>query len=123
MDTRLAIKSFKNACLNVVNTRSIILHSDLETQYKSNKFQDYISKKRIIHSFNRKGNPYDNDCIKSFHSILKKEEVNHYKYYNFNVTSKAIFEYIEPCYNRKRIYGSIGYITPQEVHLGYSIAA
>ena len=99
------------------------MHSDLGTQYTSNKFQDYISTKRIIHSFSRKGNPYANACIESFHSILKKEEVNHHKYYNSNVARKAIFEYIESWYNRKRIHGSIGYMTPEEGHLSSSIAA
>ncbi len=123
MDTDLATKAVENACLNVGNTKGIILHSDLGTQYTSNKFQDYVSKKRIVHSFSRKGNPYDNACIESFHSILKKEEVNHHKYYNFNVASKAIFEFIELWYNRKRIHGSIGYMTPQEVHLGSNISA
>jgi len=49
----------------------------LGTQYTSQKFQELIFKKGIIHSFSRKGNPYDNACIESFHSILKKEEVNH----------------------------------------------
>ena len=32
MTTELAIKSVKNACLNVKNTKGILLHSDLGTQ-------------------------------------------------------------------------------------------
>lgn len=32
---------------------------------------------------------------KSFHSVLKKEEVNYHKYYDSNAARKAIFEYIE----------------------------
>lgn len=123
INTDLVVKAVKNACLNVRNTKGIILHSDLGTQYTSNKFENYLKSKGIFHSFSRKGNPYDNACIESFHSILKKEEVNHHKYYNSNVARKAIFEYIESWYNRKRIHGSIGYMTPQEVHLGSSIAA
>lgn len=55
-------------------------------------------------------------CIESFHSILKKEEVNHHKYYNFKVAQRAIFEYIESWYNRKRIHSSINYMTPQAAH-------
>ena len=70
----------------------------------------------MIHSFSRKGYPYDNACIESFHSILKKEEVNHCKYYDFNVASKAIFEFIESWYNRKRIHGSINNMTPHVAH-------
>ena len=71
--------------------------------------QTYLQSFKV--SFSTKGNPYDNTCIESFHSVLKKEEVNHRKYYAFNAARKAIFEYIESWYNRKRIHGSIDYMT------------
>lgn len=116
MTAELAVKAVKNACTNVRDTKGIILHSDLGTQYTSRLFEDYLSSKEIIHSFSRKGNPYDNACIESFHSILKKEEVNHHRYFDFSVARKAIFEYIESWYNRKRIHGSINYMTPQAAH-------
>lgn len=116
MTVDLVIKSLENACLNVKSTKGIILHTDLGTQYTSQKFQELISKKGIIHSFSRKGNPYDNACIESFHSILKKEEVNHNKYYDFKTASRAIFEFIESWYNRKRIHSSINYMTPNAVY-------
>ncbi|WP_120169054.1 integrase core domain-containing protein [Thermohalobacter berrensis] len=41
-------------------------------------------------SFSNKGNPYDNAPIESFHSILKKEEVYHKKYRDFNDAKKSI---------------------------------
>jgi len=116
MTAELAIKAIDNACLNVKTTEGIILHSDLGSQYTSREFENYLCSKGIIHSFSRKGNPYDNACIESFHSVLKKEEVNHHIYYDFNVAKKAIFEYIESWYNRKRIHSSINYMTPQAVH-------
>ncbi|RBP35556.1 IS3 family transposase, partial [Garciella nitratireducens] len=36
---------------------------------------------------------------------------------------KAIFEYIESWYNRKRIHSSIDYRTPQEVYEAALVAA
>ncbi|MBP2070691.1 DDE-type integrase/transposase/recombinase [Thermoanaerobacterium butyriciformans] len=116
MTTELAIKAIKNTCLNVKDTKGIILHSDLETQYTSLKFEDYLSSKGIVHSFSRKGNPYDNARMESFHSVLKKEEVNHHKYYDFNDVRLAVFEYIESWHNRIRIHSAINYKTPQEVY-------
>lgn len=116
MTAELAVKAVENACLNVKTTEGIILHSDLGSQYTSYEFESFLCSKGIIHSFSRKGNPYDNACIESFHSLLKKEEVNHHKYYDFNTARKAIFEYIESWYNRKRIHSSINYMTPQAVH-------
>lgn len=70
----------------------------------------------MVHSFSRKGTPYDNACIESFHSILKKEEVNQKEYHDFKMAKRALFEYIESWYNRKRIHSAINYLTPQAVH-------
>ena len=66
------------------------------------------------HSFSRKGNPYDNACIESFHSVLKKEEIYLHTYQDSKEARRAIFEYIESWYNRKRIHSTIDYITPQQ---------
>jgi len=123
MTTDLVLKAVKNACLNVKNTKGIILHSDLGTQYTSKLFEEYLVLNGIMHSFSRKGNPYDNACIESFHSILKKEEVHHHKYYDFKIASRAIFEYIESWYNRKRIHSAINYMTPQEAYEAAQVAA
>jgi len=64
-----------HACLDVRDTKGIILHSDLGSQYTSQAFEDCLSRKEILHSFSRKGNPYDNACMESFYSVLKKEEI------------------------------------------------
>ncbi|MFU0825930.1 MAG: Integrase, catalytic region [Lachnoclostridium sp.] len=58
MTAELAIKAVENACLNVKKTEGIILHSDLGSQYTSQKFENYLATKHMIHSFSRKGNPY-----------------------------------------------------------------
>lgn len=123
MTAELAVKAVENACLNAKTTEGIILHSDLGSCYTSSEFESFLYSKGIIHSFSTKGNPYDNACIESFCLVLKKEEVNHHKYYDFNAARKAIFEYIESWYNRKRIHGSIDYMTPQAAHEAASVAS
>jgi transposase len=75
MTAELAVKAVENACINVKTTEGIILHSDLGSQYTSHEFENLLCTKGIVHSFSTKGNPYDNACIESFHSVLKKEEV------------------------------------------------
>lgn len=114
MTAKLAKKAVENACLNISNTEGILLHSDLGAQYTSQLFENYVDEKQMIHSFSRKGNPYDNACIESFHSILKKEEIYRHTYHDFKEANVAIFEYIESWYNRIRIHGSINYMTPQQ---------
>ncbi|WP_434631831.1 integrase core domain-containing protein [Thermoanaerobacterium thermosaccharolyticum] len=101
----------KNAYLNIKDIKGIILHSDLGTQHTSLKFKDYLSSKGIVHSFSRRGNPYDNACIESFHFSVKKEEVNNHKCYDFNDTGRTAFEYIESWYNRRSIHSAINYKT------------
>lgn len=114
MTAELAVRAVKNACLNVRETEGLILHSDLGSQYTSQIFEKYLVSKGILHSFSRKGNPYDNACIESFHSVLKKEEIYLHTYQDSAEARRAIFEYIEGWYNRKRIHSSIGYLTPQQ---------
>jgi len=114
MDTDMSIKALDNALIAQKPINPVILHSDLGSQYTSIKFKEYVDSKEIIHSFSRKGNPYDNACIESFHASLKKEEVNLVTYYDYDAARLAIFEYIESWYNRKRIHSSIGYLTPQQ---------
>lgn len=95
IDTQLAISTVENEYMTQRPTDTLVLHSDLGSQYESLEFREYISKLGIIHSFRGKGNPYDNEYIKSFYASLKKEEVNLIKYDDFNAARLAIFEYIE----------------------------
>lgn len=67
-----------------------------------------------MHSFSRRGNPYDNACIESFHCILKKEEIYLHTYQDSKEARRAIFEYIESWYNRKKIHSAIDYMIPQQ---------
>ncbi|RNB51753.1 hypothetical protein EB820_19510 [Brevibacillus agri] len=68
----------------------------------------------MIGSMSRKGNCYDNACIESFHSVLKKELVYLEKFKTREQAKRAIFEYITCFYNGKRIHSSIGYFTPNQ---------
>ncbi len=97
MTAELAVeeKEIKNARLNVRDTEGIILHSDLGSQYTSQLFENFLSSRGMIHSFSRKGNLYDNACIESFHSVVKKEEIYLHTYDVSKAARRAIFEYIE----------------------------
>jgi transposase InsO family protein len=53
----------------------MILHTDLDSQYTALEIEKWIDTNKIKHSYSRKGTPYDNAGIESFHASLKKEEV------------------------------------------------
>ena len=94
MDADLVIKAIENARKKGKFRKKAIFHSDLGSQYTSNKVEEYLIELNLRHSYSKKGYPYDNASMESFNAILKKEEVN---------------------YNRKRIHSSIGYKVPCEL--------
>lgn len=92
----------------------MVLHTDLGSQYTAIAVEKWLEINKIRHSYSRKGTPYDNAGIKSFHVSLKKEEVYTTTYSDFEEAKRALFSYIEGFYNRNRTHSSIGYLTLQE---------
>ncbi|WP_142108902.1 IS3 family transposase [Cytobacillus solani] len=115
MTVELVTQALDNAIQNQDPNEGVILHTDLGTQYTSEAFQKQLKQHGFIQSFSRKGCPYDNACIESFHATLKKEEVYRNRYLDFETAKVALFTYIESWYNRKRIHGAINYLIPDEV--------
>lgn len=97
--------------------KDLIFHSDLGSQYTSNDLKDLCNEFNIKQSFSKKGCPYDNACIESFHAVLKKEEVYSTKYITFEDANVAIFKYLESWYNIKRLHSAINYLTPNQCEL------
>ena len=92
-------------------TYPAVIHSDRGTQYVSKKYLEVLGN-QLIPSYSRKGNPWDNACIESFHALIKREWINFYKVRNYEHAYQIIFEYIETFYNTVRIHGSCNYESP-----------
>ncbi|MFQ9088052.1 MAG: integrase core domain-containing protein [Roseburia sp.] len=58
--------------------------------------------------------PWDNACIESFHSIIKREWLNRFKIHDYKQAYRLIFEYLEAFYNTKRIHSHCNYMSPNE---------
>jgi putative transposase len=121
INSELAIMAVKRAWKAQSCPKGVILHSDLGSQYTSDDFAKTVSECGLKHSFSKKGCPYDNACIESFHAILKKEEVYLKKYRNFKEAEVKLFDFIEGWYNRNRLHSSLGYRTPQEAENDYTL--
>ena len=119
MTNNLVIKALKNAYYSQSpdKNKQLIFHSDLGSQYTSNDLKKLCKEFNIIQSFSKKGCPYDNACIESFHSSIKKEEIYRNTYRTFEEANMAVFKYIEGWYNRKRLHSSINYMTPDQCEL------
>lgn len=114
MTNDIVLDALNDALHNQKIKTGLIIQTDLGSQYTSHEFEQILVKQGIVHSYSRKGKPYDNSGIESFHATLKKEEVYLQNYKDYEEAQLALFQYIEGWYNRERIHGAIGYVTPQE---------
>ena len=112
MTVNCVIQTLNKAKKHYHIPEGMILHTDLGSQYTANEVEKWLETHKIRHSYSRKGTPYDNARIESFHASLKKEEVYTTTYSDFEEANRVLFSYIEGFYNR--IHSSIGYLTPQE---------
>ena len=113
MTTELVLRALEKAVVNR-NLKGSIIHTDQESQYTSKLYTDAIISLGANLSYSRKGNPYDNACIESFHSVLKKESIYLLNVRNFEETKESLFKYIEGWYNSRRIQKKLGYQSPNE---------
>lgn len=68
----------------------------------------------MIASISRRGCPYDNACIESFHATIKKEKGYLKRLEDYETARITLFQYIGSWYNRKRNHGSVGYVAPDQ---------
>lgn len=115
MTTEIVEKALNDALLNRTIGKGLILHTDLGSQYTSNEYEEKLKAVNIRHSYSRKGCPYDNAGIESFHALLKKEHVYQRPIYqNFEEAKLQIFSYVQGFYNNRRIHSALAYLSPAE---------
>ena len=111
--TRAVEKAKKNSHV----TSPLIMHPDRGCQYTS---VDYIdATEGITRSYSKKGYPWDNACIESFHSLLKREWISRFKIKDYKHAYKLVFEYIETFYNTVRIHSHCNYESPNKHEKNY----
>ena len=57
---------------------------------------------------------WDNACIESFHSLIKREWLNRFKICDYGHAYRLVFEYLEAFYNTKRIHSHCDYMSPND---------
>jgi len=119
MTTDLVMAALDQAYAAKKPARGLIHHSDRGSQYASEEYRTQLKKYKMEASMSRKGNCYDNACIESFHSVLKKEFVYCTRFRTKAQAQQEMFKYIEFFYNRKRIHGALGYLSPDRFETMY----
>jgi putative transposase len=112
MKKELSLKALNMALLMRQPTKDLIHHSDRGSQYCSNKYVGILRDYGIQMSMSRKGNPYDNACIESFHATLKKDLIYRRRFTTRAEAIKAINYYISSFYNERRKHSTLGYCSP-----------
>ncbi|MEK5491417.1 IS3 family transposase [Paenibacillus sp. FSL R7-0297] len=113
METRLVLDALQDAYTAKRPGKGLLHHSDRGSQYTSHEYRDQLKAYHMEASMSRKGNCYDNACMESWHSLLKKELIYcNPRFKNKEQAYTALFQYIEFYYNRKRIHSALGYLSP-----------
>jgi transposase InsO family protein len=93
--------------------RGVVHHSDRGVQYACRECRDLLEEHGMEQSMSRSGNCYDNAMMESLWATLKKELVHGRRFRTHEEARLAVFEWIEVWYQRTRIHGSLGYVSPE----------
>jgi transposase InsO family protein len=112
IDRQLVLGALNMALLN--RPAPDLHHSDRGSQYASEDYRELLKQQGITCSMSRKGNCWDNAVVESFFSSLKMELVYERSFQTHEEAKRALFEYIEAWYNRRRRHSALGYASPEE---------
>lgn len=119
LETKWVVEAV-NKAKRVRNTdKPLIMHSDRGRQYTAKDYEEATAGMTL--SYSKKAYPWDNACIESFHSLLKREWINRFKIIDYNHAYKLVFEYIEAFYNTVRIHSHCDYASPNNYEKKYWI--
>jgi putative transposase len=94
----------------------LIHHSDRGVQYASGPYRATLARHGIVPSMSRKGDCLDNAPMESFFGSLKTELVHRTSFPTREAARRALFEYVEAFYNRRRRHSGLGFLTPAQAY-------
>lgn len=94
---------------------NLVIRSDNGPQFISYQFENECIKLKLEHERIPYNTPNKNAHIESFHRILEDECLSRHEFKSFAHAYKEVSEFIK-YYNKTRIHGSIGYISPNEYY-------
>lgn len=114
LEAALATDALQMALWSRRPARGLLHHSDRGVQYACEAYQEILSQHGITCSMSRRGDCYDNAVTESFFASLEWELIQDSDWHTREEAKRAIFEYIEVWYNRRRRHSSLGYCSPVE---------
>jgi putative transposase len=119
MRKELIIEALKRAMTSRQPGDDLIHHSDRGSQYCSKDYIDELNEANVQISMSKKGDPYDNACIESFHATIKKELIYRSRFETREEATRVINYYISNRYNERRKHSKLGYLSPNNFERNY----
>jgi len=110
----LVIDAFTMAVNRRKPSPELIFHSDRGSQYCSKDFRKRLKSVKAVQSMSGKGNCYDNAVAESFFHTLKVEQLHWYRFLTRDSAKRAVFEFIEMFYNKKRLHSYLNFKSPEQ---------
>lgn len=114
MEESLILEALNQALAIRKPTKGLIHHSDRGAQYCATNYTNRLKDYGIQISMSRKGDPYDNACIESFHATIKKEWIYRHRFETKKEAKRSIETYILHFYNERRRHSTLGYLSPNQ---------
>ncbi len=122
MKKELVLEALRMAQTTRRPGKGLIHHSDRGSQYCSNEYVEELTQSGAKISMSRKGDPYDNACIESFHATIKKELIYRRRFQTKEEAMRVINHYITSRYNEKRKHSKLGYLSPNNFEREYQLS-
>jgi putative transposase len=114
MEEDLVLSALRQAIEQRKPPAGLVHHSDRGSQYAGFAHKQLLAEHGIVCSMSRRANCWDNACVESFFSTLKRELPNDRPFDDIEHLERAVFAYIDAHYNTRRPHTALGYRTPKE---------
>ena len=106
-----------------VEPGQLTAHSDAGAQYTSIRFTEHLELEGIAPSIGSVGDAYDNALMETINGLYKAECINTTVFHSgpyktISDVEHGTAEWVD-WYNKRRIHGSLGYISPAECEAAY----
>jgi transposase InsO family protein len=114
MTAQLAVSALRNAIALRNPARTVVIHSDRGSQFRSTAFVTTLKASGLTGSMGRVGACGDNAAMESFLALLQKNVLDRQRWSTREQLRLAIITWIERTYHRRRRQRRLGRLTPIE---------
>ncbi len=101
------------------NLDGLIHHSDRGGQYLAIRYTERLADAGALTSVGSRGDSYDNALAESFHGLFKAELIRKDgPWHGLDDVEFVTLDYVD-WFNRRRLHGEIGMVTPEEFEAAY----